>query len=70
VKRWRGLTASTGPWQQGIGDSEAARVDARSGEALATSTFSPGERLFAAIEVDDPELKCSARVLQSWQVLP
>lgn len=70
VVRWRGLTASTAPWQQGIGDSEAARVDARSGEAMAASTFSSGERLFAAIEVDDPELKCSARVLQAWRVLP
>jgi hypothetical protein len=70
VLRWRGLTASTGPWQQGIGDSEAARVDARGGEAMAASTFSSGERLFVAIEVDDPELKCSARVSQSWRVLP
>jgi hypothetical protein len=70
LTRWRGLTASTGPWQQGIGDVEASRVDARAGEAMAASTFSSGERLFAAIEVDDPGLKCSARVMQSWLVLP
>jgi len=70
VTRWRGLSASTGPWQQGIGDAEASRVDARSGEAMAAATWTSGERLFLAIEVDDPTLRCSARVAQSWQVLP
>lgn len=70
VTRWRGLTASAAPWQAGIGDTEPSRVDARSGEALAPSTFTPGERLFLAIEVDDDELRCSARVLQAWEVLP
>lgn len=70
VTRWRGLSTSTSPWQAGIGDAEPARVDARAGEAMATATYSSGERLFLAIEVDEPELKCSARVMQEWLVLP
>ncbi|MBL8920194.1 MAG: ABC transporter permease [Myxococcaceae bacterium] len=70
VTRWRGLTASTAPWQAGISDTEPTRVDARAGDALAPATFTSGERLFVAIEVDDDELKCSARVLQAWEVLP
>lgn len=70
VTRWRGLTASTGPWQVGIGDTEAARVDARGGEATAAGLFTSGERLFLAVEVDDEALGCSARVLQDWRVVP
>jgi len=70
VMRWRGLSASTGPWQSGVSDSEPTRVDARSGEAMAPATYTSGERLFLAIEVDDAELKCSARVMQAWTVLP
>lgn len=70
VTRWRGLSSSAGPWQAGIADTEPTRVDARNGEAMAPATYTSGERLFLAIEVDDPEVKCSARVLQAWEVLP
>lgn len=70
VARWRGLTASTGPWQSGVSDAEPDRVDARAAEAMAPGTYAPGERLFMAIEVDDAELRCSARVFQRWEVLP
>jgi hypothetical protein len=70
VTRWRGLGSSVGPWQAGVADSEPARVDARAGVATLQQTFTSGERLFLALEVDDPELKCSARVLQDWRVVP
>lgn len=70
VTRWRGLVASVEPWQSGVADSEPTRVDARSGSIVMPTTFAPGERLFLAIDLDEPTLGCSARVFQSWQVVP
>lgn len=70
VTRFRGLYATAGPWQAGMGDTEVSRVDARQARAVASGVFSSGERLFFAIEVDDEALRCSARVYQDWRVLP
>jgi hypothetical protein len=70
VTRFRGLSAQAGPWEAGMGDTELSRVDARTVRALATGVFASGERLFFAIEVDDADLRCSARVHQEWRVLP
>lgn len=70
VTRFRGLYASVGPWQAGMGDTELSRVDARQATVLAPGVFASGERLFFAIEVDDEALRCSARVYQDWRVLP
>jgi hypothetical protein len=70
VTRFRGLYASVGPWQAGMGDTEVSRVDARQSAVTAPAVFASGERLFFAIEVDDEALRCSARVYQDWRVLP
>jgi hypothetical protein len=69
VGAWRALLARVGPWQNAVADTEPTRVDARGPSVMANEVFVEGTRVFLAIETDDRDLACTARVFQAWQDL-
>lgn len=60
---WRALFVTLGPWASAVSEASCARVDAKGERVTLPLTTELGERLFIAVERNDPILGCPVRLL-------
>lgn len=60
AERWNVFFTKLGPWSRE--QDNVRRIDARSELLRLPVTLGPGDRLFAAVDVDDPDLACPVRL--------